>query len=55
MQIIGFTDEEILAIYQLLASVLKLGNMEFKAYITMNGTEGVKITNQDGELLIIFV
>ncbi|XP_071788878.1 LOW QUALITY PROTEIN: unconventional myosin-Ia-like [Asterias amurensis] len=47
MQIIGFTDEEILAIYQLLASVLKLGNMEFKAYITMNGTEGVKITNQD--------
>ncbi|XP_022087036.1 unconventional myosin-Ib-like [Acanthaster planci] len=47
MQIIGFSDEEILAIYQLLASILKLGNMEFEAYVTMNGTEGVKITNQD--------
>ena len=51
MQIIGFTDEEILAIYQLLASILKLGNMKFEAYVTMNGTEGVKITNQDGKYL----
>ncbi|XP_071478875.1 unconventional myosin-Ia-like [Diadema antillarum] len=47
LQIIGFADEEILAVYKLLASVLKLGNIKFKKYTTHNGTEGVKIMNQE--------
>ncbi|XP_030856038.1 unconventional myosin-Ia [Strongylocentrotus purpuratus] len=47
MQIIGFADEEILGVYKLLASILKLGNIKFKKYVTHNGTEGVKIMNQE--------
>lgn len=48
MQVIGFTDEEILSTYKLVAGILKLGNIQFEAYTTENGTEGVKITNQEG-------
>ena len=48
MQVIGFSDEDILSTYKLLASILKLGNIEFKAYTTMDGIEGVKITNEQG-------
>ncbi|XP_071825840.1 unconventional myosin-Ib-like isoform X2 [Apostichopus japonicus] len=47
MQVIGFTDEEILSTYKLVAGILKLGNIQFEAYTTENGTEGVKITNQE--------
>ncbi|XP_033098129.1 unconventional myosin-Ib-like isoform X2 [Anneissia japonica] len=41
MQVLGFTDEEILSIYKLLGSILKLGNVKFTSVNTMNGMEGV--------------
>lgn len=47
MQVIGFSDEDILAAYKLVAGILKLGNVKFEAYTTENGTEGVKITDQE--------
>lgn len=55
MQIIGFADEEILGVYKLLASILKLGNIKFKKYVTHNGTEGVKIMNQEGAFFLLFL
>ncbi|XP_071942149.1 unconventional myosin-Ib-like isoform X2 [Antedon mediterranea] len=50
MQVLGFTDEEILSVYKLLGSILKLGNVEFNSFNTMNGTDGVKI-QRENELL----
>lgn len=56
MQVIGFTDEEIMAVFQLVASVLKLGNVTFDPKSNKNGTEACEITkaSSKGELNDIF-
>ncbi|XP_033732027.1 unconventional myosin-Ia-like isoform X2 [Pecten maximus] len=49
MEVIGFRKDEIKAVHQLLASVLKLGNVEFVHRSNMDGTDGCEIED-DTEL-----
>nr|XP_006825386.1 PREDICTED: unconventional myosin-Ib-like [Saccoglossus kowalevskii] len=52
MQVLGFSDEEILGIYKLLAAILKLGNIQFECYTEKSGMEAVKIL-QEKEMIEI--
>uniref|UniRef100_A0A0B7BA75 Myosin motor domain-containing protein n=1 Tax=Arion vulgaris TaxID=1028688 RepID=A0A0B7BA75_9EUPU len=45
MEIIGFTTEEIQMVFQLLASILNLGNVEFLARPNADGTDGCDVLN----------
>ncbi|XP_015787505.1 LOW QUALITY PROTEIN: unconventional myosin-Ia-like [Tetranychus urticae] len=45
MEIIGFTPEEILCIFCIVASILKLGNLQFLPRANMDGTEGCSLLN----------
>ena len=48
MEVIGFQREEITAVFQLVASVLKLGNLQFQHHSNIDGTDGCKLNNEDG-------
>ena len=48
MRIIGFSDSEVVQLYQLVACVLKLGNIEFQHLGNLDGTDGCKLLNQSG-------
>ena len=48
MEIIGFQVDELTAVFQLVSSVLKLGNIHFQHHSNMDGTDGCKIVNDDG-------
>ncbi|KAL5009512.1 hypothetical protein ScPMuIL_011817 [Solemya velum] len=45
MDIIGFSQMEIMAVLRLVASVLKLGNIQFEHRSNIDGTDGCKISN----------
>ncbi|XP_070536547.1 unconventional myosin-Ib-like [Ptychodera flava] len=47
MQVLGFSDEEILGVYKLLAIILKFGNIQFSTFTSKNGMEAVKITQEE--------
>jgi len=47
MQMIGFKKEEVTAVFQLLSSVLKLGNIHFQHHSNIDGTDGCKLVNDD--------
>ncbi|XP_077993002.1 unconventional myosin-Ia-like [Glandiceps talaboti] len=47
MQVLGFSDEELLGVYKLLAAILKFGNVEFETYTSKNGMDAVKIKQPD--------
>lgn len=49
MLVIGFSQEEVVSLYQLVACVLKLGNLQFKHHSNLDGTDGCKLLNQHGE------
>lgn len=49
MDVIGFTSDEVLAIYQLLSAILNLGNIEFVEYTTRGGIEAVSIAKESGK------
>ena len=49
MEVIGFEKEEITAVFQLVASVLKLGNIELQHHSNIDGTDGCRILGDYGE------
>ena len=50
MEDIGLKPEEICDIFKIVASVLKLGNLQFVPTTNMDGTEGCSIANEYGKL-----
>ena len=48
MEVIGFHAEEVVALFQLIACVLKLGNLQFQHHNNIDGTDGSRIANDDG-------
>ena len=58
MEDIGLRAEEICDIFKIVASVLKLGNLQFVPTTNMDGTEGCGIANEYGNkicFLVIFL
>lgn len=49
LEILGFSQEEILSIFKILAAILKLGNLNFIPITNIDGTEGCEISNDYGE------
>ena len=49
MEDIGLKTEEICDIFKIVASVLKLGNLQFVPTTNMDGTEGCSIANEYGQ------
>lgn len=55
MEVIGFYREEITHVLQLVASVLKLGNVEFSHRSNSDGTDGCDISNTAGMYLAFYI
>ena len=53
MQDLGLSQQEIYHVFGIVASVLKLGNLEFVPTTNMDGTEGCSIVNDYGEYELI--
>lgn len=49
LECLGFTGDEILSVFKIIAVVLKLGNLNFIPITNIDGTEGCEITNDYGE------
>lgn len=49
LEVLGFTNEEILSVFKIIAVVLKLGNLNFIPITNIDGTEGCEITNDYGK------
>lgn len=49
---LGFSSDEVLSIFKIVAVVLKLGNLNFIPITNIDGTEGCEITNDYGETFI---
>lgn len=61
LECLGFTGDEILSVFKIIAVVLKLGNLNFIPITNIDGTEGCEITNdygecerEDGERFLLF-
>lgn len=52
MEIIGFSAEEISAIFELLSGILNLGNVTFEGYSLPNGTNACKLKNKQGNTCV---
>lgn len=50
MQIVGFMEDEVQSVLELVAAVLKLGNIEFKPESRCNGTDESRIKDKNGGL-----
>lgn len=48
MDVVGFSKEEILAVYQLVSAILNLGNVDFTVVIGANGSELVTVASSNG-------
>lgn len=48
MHIVGFMEDEVQSVLQLVAAVLKLGNIEFKPESRSNGTDESRIKDKNG-------
>jgi myosin heavy subunit len=48
LEVLGFDREEVSSLFQLVASVLKLGNVGFKHRPNIDGTDGCQLINQEG-------
>jgi len=48
LETVGFTSEEIMNIFRVVAAVLKLGNLIFDPVNNIDGTEGCCINNEYG-------
>ncbi|EDO49515.1 predicted protein [Nematostella vectensis] len=46
MEVVGFTEDEISAVYKLLSAILNLGNTELEEFTTSDGTEAVTVLNE---------
>lgn len=49
MQIVGFMEDEVQSILELVAAVLKLGNIEFKPESRCNGYDESRVKDKNGE------
>lgn len=49
MQIVGFMEDEMQSVLELVAAVLKLGNIEFKPESRCNGTDESRVKDKNGE------
>lgn len=49
MQIVGFMDHEVESVLEVVAAVLKLGNIEFKPESRVNGLDESKIKDKNGK------
>lgn len=49
MQIVGFMEDEMQSVLELVAAVLKLGNIEFKPESRCNGMNESRIKDKNGE------
>ncbi|CAH1188714.1 unnamed protein product [Phyllotreta striolata] len=45
LEVLGFTDNEIIDIFRVIAVILKLGNLQFVPCSNIDGTEGCSLTN----------
>ncbi len=48
MTVIGFEEDEVVRVFQLVAAVLKLGNVQFVHHNNIDGTDGARISHEDG-------
>lgn len=48
MQIVGFMEDEVQSVLELVAAVLKLGNIEFKPDSRSNGGDESRIKDKNG-------
>lgn len=51
MEVIGFTSDEVTSLFQLIGSILKLGNIEFSHRSNDDGTDGCDLSNTSGKFL----
>lgn len=49
LDVLGFSVEEVVNIFRIIAVVLKLGNLQFVPCNNIDGTEGCSISNDYGE------
>lgn len=49
MQIVGFMEDEVQSVLQLVAAVLKLGNIEFKPESRNNSSDESRIKDKNGD------
>jgi myosin heavy subunit len=52
MEVIGFSSSEKTSLFQLIASILKLGNIEFSHRSNDDGTDGCDLGNTEGKYFI---
>jgi len=48
MEVLGFTNDDVINVMKILAAVLKLGNLTFLPSSNIDGTEGCAISNDYG-------
>lgn len=51
MEVIGFTSDEVTSLFQLIGSILKLGNIEFSHRSNDDGTDGCDLSNTSGKFI----
>uniref|UniRef100_A0A4W5L433 Unconventional myosin-Ib n=1 Tax=Hucho hucho TaxID=62062 RepID=A0A4W5L433_9TELE len=51
MQIVGFMEDEVQSVLELVAAVLKLGNIEFKPESRVNGFDESRVKDKNGETI----
>lgn len=49
LEIFGFTNDEILSMFKIVAVIIKLGNLNFIPTTNIDGTESCTISNEYGE------
>lgn len=54
MQIVGFVEHESQSVFEVVAAVLKLGNIEFKPESRVNGLDESKIKDKNGKSTVRF-
>ena len=52
LEVLGFGKEDYVIIFQLVAAILKLGNIQFQHKSNMDGTDGCKILNTEGSYFL---
>uniref|UniRef100_A0A674C5Z5 Myosin IB n=1 Tax=Salmo trutta TaxID=8032 RepID=A0A674C5Z5_SALTR len=52
MQIVGFMEAEVQSVLELVAAVLKLGNIEFKPESRINGFDESRVKDKNGETIV---
>uniref|UniRef100_A0A8C7H352 Myosin IB n=1 Tax=Oncorhynchus kisutch TaxID=8019 RepID=A0A8C7H352_ONCKI len=53
MQIVGFMEDEVQLVLELVAAVLKLGNIEFKPESRVNGFDESRVKDKNGETMLL--